>query len=48
MNRTLSSPEGHAALHQSKLIPLGKKTPEKKEAVHKWFELVKAMLKANS
>jgi hypothetical protein len=34
------------AIHLSKLIPLGKKTPAKKEAVHRlylaWIEMLKA------
>jgi len=33
------------AIHLSKLIPLGKKTQAKKEAVHKLVEAWKVMLK---
>lgn len=48
MNRTLQSESGHNALHLSKLIPLGKKTDEKKDAVHKLMLAIKKMLADNS
>ena len=32
------------ALHLSKLIPLGKKTEAKKQAVHRWCEAIKKAL----
>jgi hypothetical protein len=48
VNKTMQSDSYKAALHQSKLIPLGKRTPEKKEAVHKLIHLIKVMLKENS
>jgi hypothetical protein len=44
--KTTDSDEYKRALHLSKLIPLGKKTQAKKDAVHKlclaWFDMLKA------
>ncbi len=34
------------AIRKARRIPLGKKTAEKKEAVHEWAKAVKEMLQA--
>ena len=45
--KTTETQEFKDAIHLSKLIPLGKKTPQKKEAVHKlvlaWHKMLKAV-----
>jgi hypothetical protein len=43
-NHTMASESFKHALHLSKLIPLGKKSPEKKEAVHKLLTQCKKFL----
>lgn len=48
MNKTMQSESYRNALHASKLIPLGKRTPEKKEAVKRLIHMIKVMLKENS
>jgi hypothetical protein len=44
--KTTETQEYKDAIHLSKLIPLGKKTPEKKAAVHRLMQQIKVMLKA--
>jgi hypothetical protein len=46
--KTIETEEYRRAIHLSKLIPLGKKTQEKKDAVHNLFLALKEMLKVNS
>ncbi len=41
---TLQTQAYSDAKHLSKLIPLGKKTEAKKQAVHRWCEAIKVML----
>lgn len=41
---TLDTEAYRRAKHLSKLIPLGKKTDAKKQAVHNWCDAVKIML----
>lgn len=43
--KTTESEEFRKAIHLSKLIPLGKKKPAKREAVHRLVEQWKLMLK---
>jgi hypothetical protein len=43
-NHTMASESFKDALHLSKLIPLGKKSPEKKEAVHRLMQQCKKFL----
>ncbi len=45
--KTTDSEEYRKAIHLSKLIPLGKKTPEKSEAVHHLVQQWKLMLKVS-
>jgi hypothetical protein len=47
MNKTMQSQSFKTAIHLSKCIPLGAKTPEKKEAVRRWCDAVKFMLANN-
>jgi hypothetical protein len=44
MNKTMRSESFKTALHISKLIPLGKRTPEKKEAVKRLMQQCKKFL----
>lgn len=45
--KTTETQEFKDAIHLSKLIPLGKKTQAKKEAVHRLITQIKVMLKAS-
>lgn len=44
MNKTMQSEAFKTAKHLSKLIPLGKVTQEKKEAVHRWHAAMQKAL----
>ena len=48
MMRTVDTEDFRRALHLAKLMPLGKHSEEKKQAVKRWHEAVIKMLANNS